>query len=124
MYSAPAFMDTLSLKELGRLFTIVASSASIAWAGQLAHSSETPRPEASAVALQVTERVLSAPTPRKPVRGLTGFAQAEIERMNELYQTLSERGEFLPVGPEPTDFKIQKALENLEESLLLSRHAL
>lgn len=124
MYPAPAFLETLSLKELGRLITIVASSASIAWAGQLAHSSETPRPEVSAVALRVTERVLSAPTPKKQLRGLPGFAQGEINRMNELHQTLTERAEFLPVGPEPADSKIRKALESLEESLLLSRHAL
>lgn len=37
----PQIIETISLKELGRLLTIVVSSASIAWAGQLAQSSET-----------------------------------------------------------------------------------
>lgn len=124
MHSAHLFIETLSFKELGRLLTIVASSASIAWAGQLAHSSETIHAETSIAALRATERVLTAPEPKKAVSGLAGFAKIEIQKMSELSQTLTERAELLPVGPQPTDEKIRDSLESLDASLILSRHAL
>lgn len=124
MTSAQTLLDTLSLKEFGRLLTIVASSASIAWAGQLAHSSEPITTETSIAAMRATERVLSLPETPKPVRGLSGFAQAEIRRASELYQALTERAELLPEGPQPSDMKIRESLENLDASLVLSRMAL
>ncbi|MEK7357503.1 MAG: hypothetical protein AAB250_13710 [Bdellovibrionota bacterium] len=108
------------MKEISRLFTIVLSTASIAWAGQIAHSSEAIKADA---VFRATEQVLATQAESRD-RALTRFAAQEIRRMSELSQALTERAEILPAGPEPTDARIRKALDELDESLLLSRHAL
>jgi hypothetical protein len=117
--------ETLSLKEISRLLTIVASTASIAWAGQIAHTSETVTTEE---VVRATERVLQEPEPVKTAArkasGLVVFAESELKKTSELHHALVERAELLPVGPEPSDERIRVSLDEMDRSLILAKHAL
>lgn len=119
-----SIVEMVSWGELSRLLTIVASSASIALAGQVAQT-ETLEP-VQVAAEQATAKLLATPessTTQGPVV-ITDFASTEIQTLSELHDALTERAEFLPEGAEPSDGSIKKALLDLDESLMLARHAL